>query len=196
MVCKIRFLRIGTTLAIAMGMFWNVAAQTLTLDLSAYPKPTTPDGYWTATYNEDSTSIRFGQFVFSHSSMGGDPSGGYWDGSMTSTDELVIGDTNYGPNTAVYFCLDKLKVTKTGGTQTKTVLKTSVADRTVKALEVTDYFPAPSYAGGEVVVLNAKDMEVLKTTVKTGEKIDLSKLPVGEYRLIHGHKHIPIKKVK
>jgi hypothetical protein len=343
----------------------NVNAQTLTLNLQNCPKLTTSDGYWTDTYNASVTSLTCGDFVFSHSSMGGDPSGGYWDGAiysingdnadygkpdttghigsvdwlthqwgvmaggglttpptvvkgapylvaywgyysdggldfnaktvkvqladnatftpqeiyicnhpwpyygnihgdgfarplnqpgdyfrliihgvkangtettypfnlaqysttapynvsqspnwiliplsslgsdikylyftMQSTDELVIGDTNYGPNTAAYFCMDKLKVTKTGGTQTKTVQKESIAAKTVKALEVTDYFPVPSYAGGEVIVFDANGNEALKTIVKAGEKVNLSQLPVGEYRLKHGHKHIPIKKIK
>jgi hypothetical protein len=358
-VCKIRFLRIGTTLAIAMGMFWNVAAQTLTLNLQNCPKTTTSDGYWADTYNASIASLTCGDFVFSHSSMGGSPTtGGYWDGSiysingdnanygyadttghagsvdwlthqwgvmaggglttpptvvkgapylvaywgyysdggfdfnaktvkvsladnstftpqeiyicnhpwpyygniygdgfarpfhsgdhfdlivhgvkaggtevtktiplatygrflyqspdwnlfdltelgnnvqylyftMTSTDELIIGGTNYGPNTAVYFCMDKLKVTKTGGVVSTSVISQKSEATALKSVEITDYFPVASYAGGEVIVYDVKGKKVLKTTVKAGEKINLSELSAGDYHLKHGHRFIPIKK--
>ncbi len=117
--------------------------------------------------------------------------------TMESTDELVIGDVNYGPNTAVYFCMDKLKVTKTGGVVTKkssNVQRTEKVANTTKAMEVADYFPAKSYSGGSVTVYNTSGNEVLKTTVKAGEKINVSQLPVGEYSLQHGNKIIPITK--
>jgi hypothetical protein len=117
--------------------------------------------------------------------------------SMESTDELVIGDTNYGPNTAVYFCLDKLKVTKTGGIATNTnnaALQKAKATNTIKAVEVTDYFPVKSYSGGNVIVYDFYGKEVLRTIVKADEKINLSKLSAGEYRLQHGNKLIPVIK--
>jgi hypothetical protein len=112
--------------------------------------------------------------------------------TMFSTDSSA----SYGPNTAVYFCLDKLNVTKTGGvaSASTTIRKTKTA--TPKAVEVKDYFPIASYTGGEVVVHDTKGKETLRTTVKAGEKVNLSKLPVGEYRLRHGHRVIPVKKVK
>jgi hypothetical protein len=53
-----------------------------------------------------------------------------------------------------------------------------------------------SYTGGDVLLYDAKGKEVWRTTVKAGEKPNLSKLPKGEYRLRHGHRIIPIKKVK
>jgi hypothetical protein len=87
---KRKFLKIGTTLAVAVAMSWNVTAQTLTLDLQAYPKATTPGGYWTGTLNDDSTAIRFGEFEFSHLSQYG---GYYWEGTTYATN----GDNaNYG----------------------------------------------------------------------------------------------------
>lgn len=64
------------------GSAGGAAAQTLTLDLQAYPKDTVAGGYWSATYNEDSTAIRFGEFVFSHSAGWG---GIYWDGFTYAT---------------------------------------------------------------------------------------------------------------
>jgi hypothetical protein len=353
---KFGFLRMGTTLAIAMGMFWNVTAQTLTLDLQNCPKPVTSDGYWTDTYSASVTSLTCGDFVFSHSSMGGSPSSGYWDGSIYSingdsarygipcpvqpcdtahsvpwlehqwgvmaggglttpptvvkgapylvaywgyytepashtvqislsdnslfspqeiyicnhpwpywgniygdgfarplnkrgdhfylwihavknnnaedsirvilannptgtnlvqprtwqqvsltnlgndiksiyfTMESTDSDPIYGPNTAVYFNLDKLKVTKTGGVAASPAITRKTETAAPKAVEVKDNFPIPSYTGGEVTVFDTKGKEVLKTTVKAGEKVNLSKLPKGEYRLRHGHKHIPVIK--
>jgi hypothetical protein len=116
---------------------------------------------------------------------------------MESTDELIIGDINYGPNTAVYFNMDKLKVTKTGGVASNVssvALRNEKMTNTIKAVEVTDYFPVKSHSGGIVTVYDTKGKEVLKTTVKAGEKINLSKLPAGEYRLQHGNKLIPISK--
>jgi hypothetical protein len=117
--------------------------------------------------------------------------------TLKTTDE----DPQWGPNTAVYFCLDKLKVVKQEGTASSGTLAQKAKVRTVEpgakgALEVTDHFPIASHTGGEVLVYDTNGKEVLKTTVKAGEKPNLSKLPKGEYRLRHGHKHIPFKKVK
>lgn len=110
--------------------------------------------------------------------------------TMYSTDSL----SGYGPNTAVYFCIDKLKVTKTGkvASSVNNVQENQVF--TPKTLSIDDYFPIPSYTGGEVVVYDAKGKTVFKSTVVAGEKINLSKLPKGEYSLRHGSKVIPIKK--
>jgi hypothetical protein len=106
-------------------------------------------------------------------------------------------DPYWGHNTAVYFNLDKLKVIKQDGTagtaiarqQTKVITKTAS-----KTMEVIDYFPIISYTGGDVVVYDAKGNEILRTSVKAGEKVNLSKLPKGEYRLQHGHRIISITK--
>ncbi|MDR2041312.1 MAG: DUF4465 domain-containing protein [Tannerella sp.] len=115
--------------------------------------------------------------------------------TMESTDA----DPTWGPNTAVYFCLDKLKVIKQGGTALSGAPETKASTAkpaTKRALEVKDCFPIASHTGGDVSVYDHQGKEVLKTTVKAGEKPNLSKLPEGEYRLHHGHRHIPFKKVK
>ena len=116
--------------------------------------------------------------------------------TMYSTDQLVIGDTNYGPNTAVYFCMDKLTVIKSGSSPSKAVIQQvqKSAGVPLPPIEVTDYFPIASYTGGEVIVYDTSGKEVLKTTVGAGEKINLSMLPAGNYRLQHGHKVIPFNK--
>ena len=116
--------------------------------------------------------------------------------TMYSTDQLVIGDTNYGPNTAVYFCMDKLTVIPLALSPSKAVVQQvqKSAGVPLPPIEVTDYFPIASYTGGGVVVYDTSGKEVLKTTVGAGEKIDLSMLPAGEYRLQHGHKVIPFNK--
>ncbi len=114
--------------------------------------------------------------------------------TMKSTDELVIGNTNYGSNTAVYFNLDRVKVTKTGGIASATAKTKALT--TQKAIEVTDYFPITSYTGGVVIIYNSKGEKISQFMVKAGEKINLSKLPAGKYRLQHGHKSIPFTKVK
>lgn len=112
--------------------------------------------------------------------------------TMTSTDEYPP----YGPNTAVYFCLDKLKVTKTGGVSASAITTQKKALTTQKTIEIMDYFPINSYTGGVVVIYNSKGEEISQFIVKAREKINLSKLPAGEYRFRHGHKSIPFTKVK
>ena len=343
----------------AQNLAQNVALQTsLTLNLQAYPKDTVSGGYWTGTLNDDSTAIRFGEFVFSHSSQWG---GYYWDGFTYATNgdnnnygyadttghsgsvnwinhqwgvmagggiktiannavtevrkgipyliaywgyymelfgehslqvnladsslfapqeiyicnhpwpyygnfygdgfarplnhpgdvfKLIIhgvkangtevtqdvilaqynanapynvsqspdwkrvnlatfgnikslyftmystdADPVYGPNTAVYFCLDKLKITKDGSAIAQK-FEVVTAQKAVKTIEITDYFPVSSYTGGDVFIYDTNGKEVLKITVKTGEKINLSELPAGEYHVRHGHKTIPITKIK
>jgi hypothetical protein len=117
------------------------------------------------------------------------------------TMESSDADPQWGPNTAVYFCLDKLKVIKQKGIVSPNQVTQKVKASTVKSsakglMEVTDYFPITSYTGGEVLVYDINGKEVLKTTVKANEKPNLSKLPKGEYRLRHGHRFIPFKKIK
>lgn len=113
--------------------------------------------------------------------------------TMKSTDNLVIDGVDYGPNTAVYFCLDKVKVTKTGRVSSSEPNQQIIATAN-KSVQITDYFPVESYAGGEVIIFtNGK--EVFHTTVKAGEKINLSELPEGNYSLKHGNKVISITKV-
>jgi hypothetical protein len=110
--------------------------------------------------------------------------------TMESTDA----DPVYGPNTAVYFCMDKLKVVKQQGSSKAPSAKVTKAGK--QAIEVTDHIALTSHKGGVVTVYDNKNKEVLRVTVKAGkDRIDLSKLPAGEYRVRHGHKSIPIKKV-
>ncbi|MDR1591327.1 MAG: DUF4465 domain-containing protein [Prevotellaceae bacterium] len=112
--------------------------------------------------------------------------------TLESTDETPP----YGPNTAVYFNLDKLKVTKTGGVAPAATAAPRAKAAARPAIEVTDLFPIASYTGGDVTVHDAATgKQVLKTTVKAGEKPNLSHLPAGKYHLRHGHKTIPLKKV-
>jgi hypothetical protein len=87
-------------------------------------------------------------------------------------------------------------VVKQGATPSTAAVAAKVTSPNAKIVEVKDYFSKTSYTGGDVIVYDAKGKEALKTSVKAGEKINLSKLPVGEYRLKHGHKQIPFKKVK
>jgi hypothetical protein len=91
--------------------------------------------------------------------------------------------------------MDKLKVVKQGVAPSPATEK-KTASQKAKLIEVEDYFPKTFYSCGEITVYDAKGKAVLQTAVKAGEKINLSKLPAGEYRLRHGHKHIPFKKVK
>jgi hypothetical protein len=111
--------------------------------------------------------------------------------TMFSTDQTPP----YGPNTAVYFNMDKLKVEVS-----KTKKAAAPKARTQKAItppvEVKDYFPIASYTGGLLTVHDNSGKEVYRTILKGGEKANLSKLPAGNYRLQHGHRSIPIKKVK
>lgn len=119
--------------------------------------------------------------------------------SIYFTMETTDSDPKWGPNTAVYFNIDKLKVIKQGPAPANPVAqktRTATTAKAAEAIEVTDNFPIPSVSGGDVTVYDKQGKVALQTTVKAGEKIKLSKLPKGEYRLRHGHKHIPFKKTK
>ncbi len=72
--------------------------------------------------------------------------------------------------------------------------KTASSQQTPRTVAVKDYFPAKSHTGGEVIIFDANGKEILKTTVKAGERINLSALPAGNYRLRHGSKLITITK--
>jgi hypothetical protein len=143
-----------------------------------------------AEYDSDSEELIQSQIwqPFSLTKLGTDVKYIYF--TMYSTDS----DPIYGPNTAVYFNVDKLTVEKTGKVAASAAVQKAKAPATLKFVEVSDYFPIPSYTGGEVVVYNTKGKEAWRTAVKAGEKPNLSKLPAGEYRLQHGHKVIPIIK--
>jgi hypothetical protein len=89
-----------------------------------------------------------------------------------------------------------LKVTKTGGVSASAITTQKKALTTQKTIEVMDYFPITSYTGGVVIIYNSKGEEISQFIVNAREKINLSKLPAGEYRFRHGHKSIPFTKVK
>lgn len=157
------------------------------VNLASFERTLVQDSTWqhvdlTSLFNYDNDSIKTLYFT------------------MKTTDQ----DATWGPNTAVYFCMDKLKVNKQGtapasaatAIQTTSTKAAIAKSKATKALEIKDYFPVASYTGGEVIVYDSNGKEVLKTTVKAGEKINLSKLPSGEYGIRHGHKFILVKKVK
>lgn len=103
----------------------------------------------------------------------------------------------WGPNTALYFCLDKLKVTKTGGIANSSRSVKIKEAKTAIQYEVTDNMHLNSYTGGAVIVYDSNGKTVMETSIKAGgDNINLSKLPAGDYRVEHGHKAIPIKKIK
>lgn len=162
----------------ADSLFVNTVTDTLAVYDPNYPDSVRQSPYWHSVdlqeLGEDVKTIYF---------------------TMTSTDTTP----KYGPNTAVYFCLGDLKAEKKGVAKTRPVTQkaqTTTAAKVSKDREVADYFPLPSYTGGDVTVYDKHGKVALQTTVNAGEKINLSKLPEGEYRLRHGHRHIPFKKVK
>lgn len=117
--------------------------------------------------------------------------------TMFSTDEYP----GFGPNTAVYFCMDKLTIDKLSATaltnNAAQKVKTKAATASVKKHEVADKMNLNSYTGGAVTVYDSKGKKVLETSIKAGgDTINLSNLPAGEYRVRHGHKVIPIAKLK
>ena len=114
--------------------------------------------------------------------------------TLESSDQLIIRNTNYGPNTAVYFCMDKLEVFKTGKTASNSSLRKAHSSNSTNAIVVSDYFPASSYSGGIVTIYNSEKKEVYKTTIKSNDRINLENLTEGEYLLQHGNKIIPIIK--
>lgn len=107
----------------------------------------------------------------------------------------------YGPNTAFYFCMDKLavEVEKTDAAASPATVR-QVVDRKVKEplirkREFGDYLTLHTHRGGEAVIYNAKGKVALKTTLKDGEnKVDTSKLPAGEYLLRLHHRTIHLVK--
>jgi hypothetical protein len=130
---------------------------------------------------------------------------GFWDDSYNSPDSIKslyftmysTDDSEWGPNTAVYFCMDKLKVVDQGPAPIPAAQDAKASKAGRQAIELRDHIALTSHKGGFVSVYDNKNKEVLRVTVKAGkDRIDLSKLPAGEYRVRHGHKSIPIKKIK
>jgi hypothetical protein len=111
--------------------------------------------------------------------------------TMESTDNYPP----YGPNTAVYFCLDKLKVI-VADSKKQPAVKKNKTKFAKPAIEVNDYLPVTAHTGGNVIVYDSANKEVINTAVGAGEsKVDLSKLPAGKYRVRVGHKSIPVVKL-
>lgn len=128
--------------------------------------------------------------------------------------ETTDADPTYGPNTAVYFCMDKLTVEKdeesaSSAKRAKGALQKSTALTIARqaTAQVTDekslIYPQTftksltvnSRVGGEVLIYNTQGKVVLKTTIKAGrDKIEVSTLPAGKYMLRHGQKNIYLEK--
>ncbi len=119
--------------------------------------------------------------------------------SLYFTMETTDADPMYGPNTAVYFCMDKLKVIRQGASSSRSSAgKVKAASRTVAAntVQTKDYIDINAHTGGVATLYNGKGEEVFQTTVSTGSNhIDLSGVPAGEYLLRYGQKTIPVQKI-
>ncbi|MFT3738925.1 MAG: DUF4465 domain-containing protein [Breznakibacter sp.] len=121
--------------------------------------------------------------------------------TMETTDVSAYG---YGPNTAVYFCMDKLSLEKDESSVAKAAAALKPGSETAqlpgkKAIsrpnEITNSVVVDSYTGGEVLIYTTEGRNVLRTTVKAGRNtIDTSTLPAGNYLLRHGHKTLYVSK--
>jgi hypothetical protein len=96
----------------------------------------------------------------------------------------------WGPNTAFYFCMDKLAVEAEGSVAKKTAAKkTAVQKPEADVEEFADHLTVGSHVGGEAVLYNAQGQVALKTTLKTGSnKFDTKKLSAGKYTMVHHHR--------
>jgi len=129
------------------------------------------------------------------------------------TMETTDSDPLYGPNTAVYFCMDGLTVysdengtstTQSSARSLSRLKSESISLATSKIIDdkpfvypvvFTNTITVNSRIGGTVSVFNTLGKEVLNTTVTVGENsIDASKLPAGYYLLRHGSKMIHLVK--
>lgn len=106
----------------------------------------------------------------------------------------------YGPNTAFYFCMDKLTVIKADAVVSPAAARQVVAKKAKEPLirkrEFTDYLTLNVHRGGEAMIYDTAGKTVLKATLKVGEnKVDTRKLPAGEYLLsLHHHTIHLVKK--
>jgi hypothetical protein len=109
--------------------------------------------------------------------------------------KLETTDTgDWGPNTALYFCMNKLTVVKTHTAASVPATRQAQAHESLFR-EFSDNLPLQSHKGGEAVIHDEKGNIVLKTTLKAGRNtINTSKLPTGKYLLKHNGRHIPLKK--
>jgi hypothetical protein len=99
----------------------------------------------------------------------------------------------WGPNTAFYFCLDKLNVDYVGKRSITKSARTSKQQPV--EYNVSNTMSLNSHTGGTVAVYDALGKKLLETAIKAGgDTLDLSKLQAGKYKVRHGHKVIPINK--
>jgi hypothetical protein len=93
----------------------------------------------------------------------------------------------WGPNTALYFCMDKLTVEKSAGS---TAAKKSTVKKPKKSVEeFGDYLMVSTHAAGEAVLYDAQGQIALKTNLKeSSNRLDTRKLPAGEYKMVHHHR--------
>ncbi|MDR1865445.1 MAG: DUF4465 domain-containing protein [Bacteroidales bacterium] len=100
----------------------------------------------------------------------------------------------FGPNTAFYFCMDRLQVVKGGAAVAATTVARKATVRKAEELlpekqEFGDFLTMGTHKGGAAVIYGKDGKVVLKTTLKSGSnKVDTRKLPAGEYLLIHHHR--------
>jgi hypothetical protein len=95
----------------------------------------------------------------------------------------------YGPNTALYFCMDKLTVDNLGGASAIAEKEPAIKKPKKSVEEFGDYLTAGTHAAGEAVLYDAQGQVALKANLKTGSnRFDTRKLPAGEYRMIHHHR--------
>jgi hypothetical protein len=105
----------------------------------------------------------------------------------------------FGPNTAFYFCMDKLKVEKADAAASPVAAQQAVAKKAKETLirkhEFADYLTLKVHKDSEAVIYDAAGETVLKTTLKVGEnKVDTRKLPAGKYLLKLHHRTIHLVK--
>jgi hypothetical protein len=113
--------------------------------------------------------------------------------------ESTDSDPTWGPNTAMYFCMDKLKVVKGESAASSTVAQKSSIKKTkeplVRKREFTDYLTLNVHKGGEAIIQDATGKVVLKTMLKAGNnRVDTRKLSSGEYLLRIHHRTIHLIK--
>jgi hypothetical protein len=91
----------------------------------------------------------------------------------------------WGPNTALYFCMDKLTVNNLGSKSTA-AKKSAVRKSKKTAEEFGDFLMAGTHAAGDAVLYDAQGQVALKANLKAGSnKFDTKHLPAGKYTMIH-----------
>jgi hypothetical protein len=92
----------------------------------------------------------------------------------------------YGPNTALYFCMDKLMVDNLG-TRLAAAKKSASKQKYVE--EFSDFLTVATHVAGEAILYNAQGQVALNANLKAGSnKFDTKKLSAGKYTMIHHHR--------